>query len=65
MKVAGKMQKEVTSKRSQLDQLKSKIYWLEECLESVSKVREGLAQSTRPLYRYPCLYSSLSPWTGH
>ncbi|XP_074651409.1 coiled-coil domain-containing protein 158-like isoform X2 [Tubulanus polymorphus] len=37
MKAAGKMQKEVTAKRGQLDSLHSKIYWLEECIESLKK----------------------------
>jgi hypothetical protein len=38
IKVAGKMQKEVTAKRGQVDALHSKVYWLEECLESSNKV---------------------------
>ena len=38
MKVAGKMQKEVTEKRSEIDSLHSKIHWLEECMEAAAKV---------------------------
>ena len=38
VKVAGKMQKEVTEKRSEIDSLHSKIHWLEECMEAAAKV---------------------------
>lgn len=38
VKVAGKMQKEVTEKRSQIDSLNSKMSWLQESLDSAVKV---------------------------
>ena len=39
--MAGKMQKEVTEKRSEIDSLHSKIHWLEECMEAAAKVGEA------------------------
>ena len=38
VKVAGKMQKEVTDKRGQIDTLQTRIRWLEECLDAAIKV---------------------------
>ncbi|XP_064637292.1 coiled-coil domain-containing protein 158-like [Lineus longissimus] len=49
IKVAGKMQKEVTAKRGQVDALHSKIYWLEECLESSNKEKKILEEENEKL----------------
>lgn len=38
IRVAGKMQKEVTEKRGTIDSLQTRINWLEECLEVALKV---------------------------
>ena len=42
MKVAGKIQKEVTQKRSQIDFLQSQVSWLEECLETAIREKKEL-----------------------
>ena len=42
VKVAGKMQKEVTEKRSQIDTLNTKVRWLEESLDNILKVNSYL-----------------------
>lgn len=39
VKVADKMQKELTGKRSEVDTLRSKTRWLEDKLESVQRVQ--------------------------
>ena len=39
VKVAGKMQKEVTEKRSHIDTLNTKVRWLEESLDNILKVK--------------------------
>ena len=41
VEVAGKMQKEVTEKRSHIDVLCNKIHWLEDSLDIVTKVVVG------------------------
>lgn len=38
VKVADKMQKEVTLKRSEIDSLKTKVRWLEDKLDSLTRV---------------------------
>ena len=42
IKVAGKMQKEVTQKRSQIDFLQSQVSWLEECLETAVREKKEI-----------------------
>ncbi|XP_069129100.1 coiled-coil domain-containing protein 158-like isoform X3 [Argopecten irradians] len=42
VKVADKMQKEVTLKRSEIDSLKTKVRWLEDKLDSLSRERNSL-----------------------
>ena len=38
VKVADKMQKEVTSKRSEVDSLRTKVRWQEDKLETIARV---------------------------
>ena len=38
VRVAGRMQKEVTMKRGQIDTLNSKLLWLEETLQNMNAV---------------------------
>jgi hypothetical protein len=42
VEVAGKMQRQVTEKRSQIDTLQTKIHWLEECMDAAVKVKNRL-----------------------
>ena len=49
MKVAGKMQKEVTEKRGQIDSLQTRLRWLEECLDAALKDKKVLQEENEQL----------------
>ena len=42
VRVAGRMQKEVTMKRGQIDTLNSKLMWLEEVLQNITEVNSSV-----------------------
>ena len=47
--VAGKMQKEMTAKRGQLDSLQTKMHWLEECLDAALQDKRILKEERERL----------------
>ncbi|XP_023930948.1 coiled-coil domain-containing protein 158-like, partial [Lingula anatina] len=49
VKYADKMQKEVTAKRGEIDSLRSKVHWLEECLDAALKDKQALKQERKKL----------------
>ena len=42
VRVAGRMQKEVTMKRGQIDTLNSKLMWLEEAQQNITEVNSSV-----------------------